>query len=150
VRAVVLAWLFCGCSAAGDSLRAIQTAYDIAQLATVPVRTAEAVGELHRCAAMTEPACRARPDLAPYLRGTVVLSGPLGLEAVPFVEIVLQREGRTIAKGATDRSGVFVFTAGVPAGDYELVVDSGHVQGARRVFISGPLRDVLLMAAVTP
>jgi hypothetical protein len=151
VRVLVLSLcLTVGGCAPGDALRAIQVAQDLVQLATLPARTAKAVNELQRCGTADGRACSARPELTPYLRGTVVVSGPVGLEAVPFVEIALLRQGRTVATAATDRGGVFGFVAQVPTGDYELVVDSGWVQGARSLLVDGPAHDLLLMAAVTP
>jgi hypothetical protein len=137
--------LAAGCGhGGGDAASAVAALVGVLE---VPVLVAQSAHGIEDCAQHPHEICQPpRPDLAPYLRGTVVFSGPLGLDPVPFTEVILVRDGVTLRSAATDRHGVFYFSCGLAPGPYDLVVQSSSYLAARRLFVDGPERQLLLMA----
>jgi hypothetical protein len=142
---VLMSLLSGGCCASG-ALEAIQGAQALVEIATLPFRTAAFARKLQHCGTAQGRFCTPRPDLSPYLRGTVVFSGALGPSPLPFTEVILLRAGETLATAATDRGGTFFFAPELPAGAYDIVLGSDEYQGQRHLVLDGPARDLLIVA----
>jgi hypothetical protein len=136
-----------GTSGCCDVLRVIEVGQAVVELASVPAQVTKAVESSKRCGTAEGEGCKTpRPDLSPYLRGKVVVSAPLGMEAVPFTEVALMREGRTIVSVATDRGGVFFVGYPLPAGPYDLVLRSDLYRAQRSLFLDEARQDLLVIA----
>jgi hypothetical protein len=144
-RLVLLCLLSAGCGHGGaDAANAFVA---LATLVEAPLVVAHAARKIEDVAQHPYELCNPeRPDLAPYLRGTVVLAGPLGLDPVAFTEVVLLRDGVTVRSAATDRNGGFGFSCGLAPGAYDIVVLSGGYRAEKHLLVKGPQRQLLLMA----
>lgn len=157
MRALIwMAVLMAGCRHGAEAAGAFVTLVEAAQ---APAAIARDVSTIDECIRRPYGICHemARGGAAddrsrgcvrtPYLRGTVALSGPFGLQPVAFTEVRLEHEGLTLSSAATDGRGVFSFYCGVPAGMYDVVVRDGGYRGATRLFLEEPRRDLLVVAA---
>jgi hypothetical protein len=140
---ICLLTLGCGHDAA-DAANVFSTLVTLVEL---PVRAAAIAHRAEDVAARPYVLCQPpRPDLSPYLRGTVVLSGPMGLDPVPFAEVTLVRDGVALRSAATDRRGVFYFSCGLAPGPYDIVVHAVGCRGGKRLYVQGPEQELLLLA----
>jgi hypothetical protein len=95
--------------------------------------------------------CHARPPtVGVSLKGQVVVVKPLeGPTPVPYAEVALQHDGRTIATTASDREGRFQFRGSLPEESYDLVLTPGDYQGSLTVRMKGT-PDVFLFVEPVP
>jgi hypothetical protein len=97
---------------------------------------------------MMSPTCERMPDsVGFYVRGQVVVAGPLGLETVPFSQVKLLRDGvQVVAETSSDRSGNFLFRQKIPHGLYDLVLVSDFYQARQPLRLRGAPDDLVLLA----
>jgi hypothetical protein len=117
----------------------------------------EAIGRGIWCGATYDRATgecsNARPRPATVgvtLRGQVLTGGAMDEAPVPFVQVLLRRDGRELASTATDRTGHFSFKHPLPDGDYELALGPGNFTGSVAIFVDRGRPDVVLFATRQP
>jgi hypothetical protein len=104
---------------------------------TTDAAVGEAVFRTISYAVTSEP--HARPStVGVSLKGQVVVVKPLeGPTPVPYAEVALRHDGRTIATTASDREGRFQFRGSLPEESYDLVLTPGDYEGSLTVRMKG-------------
>jgi hypothetical protein len=91
------------------------------------------------------------PTVGVSLKGQVVVVKPLeGPTPVPYAEVALQHDGRTIATTASDREGRFQFRGSLSEQSYDLVVTPGDYEGSLTVRMKGTPDVFLFVEPVVP